>query len=98
MTRTKLKDRIIPAYTKGEEMMNMITHIVGGAVGVVATVLCVVFAAVHHNVYGVVSGAIFGVSLIVLYTMSSIYHGLNKEKTAKKVFQIIDHCSIFLLS
>ena len=97
MTRTKLRDRTIPSYTKGEEIFNMVTHIVGGAVGIVATVLCVVFAAVHHNVYGVISGAIFGVSLIILYTMSSIYHGLNKEKMAKKVFQIIDHCSIFLL-
>ncbi len=97
MTRTKLKDRVIPSYTKGEEILNMVSHIVGGALGVVALVLCVVMAAVHHNVYGVVSGAIFGTSLIILYTMSSIYHGLNKEKMAKKVFQIIDHCSIFLL-
>ena len=97
MTRTKLKDRIIPNYTKGEEILNMVSHIVGGAVGVVALVLCVIFAALHHNVYGVVSSAIFGASLIVLYTMSSIYHGLNRETTAKKVFQVIDHCSIFLL-
>jgi len=96
-TRTKLSDRILPKYTKGEELFNMISHIVGGAIGIVATVLCVVFAAIHGNVYGIVSGAIYGATLIVLYTMSSIYHGLSPRLTAKKVFQILDHCSIFLL-
>lgn len=97
MSRTKLRDRVLPRYTKGEEIFNMVSHIVGGALGITATVLCVIFAAIHHNVYGVVSGALFGVTMIVLYTMSSIYHGLKPSLTAKKVFQVIDHCSIYLL-
>ena len=97
MNRIKLKDRILPNYTKGEEIFNMTSHIVGGALGVVATVLCVVFAAIHGNVYGIVSGAIYGVTMIILYTMSSIYHGLSPKKYAKRVFQVLDHCSIFLL-
>ena len=97
MKRIKLKDRVLPKYTKGEEIFNMTSHIVGGALGIVATVLCIVFAAIHRNVYGVVSGAIYGITMIILYTMSSIYHGLKPERTAKKVFQILDHCSIFLL-
>ena len=97
MKRTKLADRVIPTYSRGEEIMNMVSHIVGGALGIVATVLCVIFAAIHKNVYGVVSGAIFGATLIILYTMSSIYHGLKPERMSKKVFQVIDHCSIFLL-
>ncbi len=97
MVRTKLKDRILPKYTKGEEIFNMTSHIVGGALGVVALVLCVVFAAINGNVYGVVSGAIYGVTMIVLYTMSSIYHGLSPKRFSKRVFQVLDHCSIFLL-
>ena len=97
MKRTKLSDRILPTYTKGEEIFNMTSHIVGGALGVVATVLCIVFAAVHGNGYGVVSGAIYGTTMIILYTMSSIYHGLNPKRKAKKVFQVLDHCSIYLL-
>lgn len=97
MKRIKLMDRTLPIYTKGEEIFNMVSHIVGATMGVVATVLCVIFAAIHDNVYGVVSSAIFGVTLIILYTMSSIYHGLNPNLKAKKVFQVIDHCSIFLL-
>ena len=97
MKRTKLKDRILPNYTRGEEMMNMVTHIVGGVLGVVALVLCVVYAAVHGDVYAVVGSSIFGFTMIVLYTMSSIYHGLKPHRMSKRVFQIIDHCSIFLL-
>jgi len=97
MQRTKLQDRVLPIYTKGEEIFNMISHIVGAVIGIVALVLCVIFAAINNNVYGVISSAIFGATLIMLYTMSSIYHGLNSELKAKKVFQVIDHCSIFLL-
>ena len=97
MTRTKLKDRILPDYTKGEEIFNMTSHIVGGSFGIVALVLCIVFAAIHHNGYAVVSSAIYGVMMIILYTMSSIYHGLKPQRKAKKVFQVLDHCSIFLL-
>ena len=96
MKRTKLSERVLPTYTKGEEIFTMVSHIVGGASGIAATVLCVIFAALHHNVYGVVSGAIYGATMIILYTMSSIYHGLHPNK-AKKVFQILDHCTIFLL-
>ena len=91
MHRVKLADRLLPTYTKGEEIFNMVSHIVGGALGIAALALCVIFSALHHNVYGVVSTS------ILLYTMSSIYHGLNPNCTAKKVFQIIDHCSIFIL-
>lgn len=74
----------------------MVSHICGGALGITATVLCVVFSAIHKNVYAIVSSAIFGFTMILLYTMSSIYHGL-RPNTAKKVFQVIDHCSIYLL-
>ena len=96
MKRTKLRDRALPDYTKGEEVFNMTSHIVGGAIGVAALVLCVVRAALHHNAWGVVGGAIFGVSMIALYTMSSVYHGL-RPGTGKRVLQVIDHCTIYFL-
>lgn len=94
--RTKLKNRLLPSYTKGEEIFNMVSHIVGGGLGIAATALLVVFAALRSNAYGIVSVAIFGATMIILYTMSSIYHGL-RPNLAKKVFQIIDHCAIYLL-
>lgn len=75
----------------------MTSHIIGGILGIVATILCIIFAAIHDNVYGIVSGAIYGSSLIILYTMSSIYHGLSPKLFSKKVFQVLDHCTIFLL-
>ena len=97
MKRVKLGDRVLPVYTKGEEIFNMVSHIVGASIGLAVLTLCVIFAAVHHNGYGIASGIVYGVSLILLYTMSSIYHGLRPDSKAKKVFQIMDHCSIFLL-
>ena len=96
MKRTKLSDRVLPDYSRGEELMNTVTHIVGGALGVAALTLCVVFAALRHNVYGVVGSAIYGASLIALYTVSSVYHGL-KPGMGKKVMQIVDHCTIYFL-
>ena len=98
MTRTKLCDRILPDYTRGEEKFNMVSHIVGAAFGVVALTLCVVFSALKSDAWAVVSSAIYGVSLILLYTMSSVYHGLPlSSPTAKKVMQIMDHCTIYAL-
>ena len=96
MTRTKLADRTLPDYTRGEEIFNMVSHIVGGGLGVIATALCVIFAALHNNVWGVVSCAVYGTSMIVLYTCSSVYHGL-RHSTAKKVMQVLDHCTIYFL-
>ena len=94
--RTRLRERPLPDYTRGEELMNMITHIVGGAIGIAALVLCIIVSAVHRNGYGIAGSIVFGVSMIVLYTMSSVYHGL-KEGTAKRVMQVLDHCTIYLL-
>ena len=97
MKRTKLADRVLPAYTKGEEIFNMTSHIVGAGFGFVAMILCIIVAIIHKNIYGIVSGIIYGITVILLYTMSSIYHGLSPKLKGKKVLQVLDHCSIFLL-
>ena len=96
MKRTKLKDRKLPDYTRGEEIFNMVSHIVGGAFGIAALATCVVRAFIHGGAYEVVSAFIYGFSMILLYTMSSVYHGLKPE-AAKKVMQVIDHCTVFIL-
>ncbi len=75
----------------------MVTHIVGGAMGVVACALCPIVGAIHRDPYAVVSGALFGFSMLVLYVISSVYHGLSPRLPGKKVLQVLDHCSIFLL-
>ena len=94
--RTKLSERSLPSYTKGEELFNMISHIVGGAIGIAALVLCVVRSAVRHNGYGLAGSIVFGVSMIMLYTMSSVYHGL-RPGNGKRVMQVLDHCTIYVL-
>ncbi|MCL2015761.1 MAG: hemolysin III family protein [Defluviitaleaceae bacterium] len=86
----------MPIYTRGEERFNMITHIVGGGLGVVALLFCVIIAAYHQNIWGIVSGLIYGFSVVLLFTMSSIYHGLNIG-LPKRIFRILDHCTIYLL-
>ena len=86
----------LPDYTKGEEILNMVSHIVGGAFGIVALVLCIVKAAIGGNTAGVVGSAIYGAAMILVYTTSSIYHGLHRNG-GKKVFRVLDHCMIYLL-
>ena len=96
MKRTKLSDRRLPDYSRGEEIMNMVTHIVGGAIGIVALTLCVIRAALNGNVWGIVSSAIYGTTMITMFTISSVYHGL-RPNLGKKVMQVIDHCTIYFL-
>ena len=76
--------------------MNMVTHIVGGGLGITALTLCVIFSVLHNNPYGLAGSIVYGVSMITLYTMSSVYHGL-RPGTAKKVMQVLDHCTIYFL-
>ena len=94
--RTKLSDRSLPNYSRGEETMNMVTHIVGGALGIIALVLCVIRAAQHDNLYGIIASAIYGASMICTFGVSSIYHGL-RPSYGKKVMQVVDHCTIYFL-
>ena len=96
MTRTKLADRRLPNYTRGEEIFNMISHIVGGSFGVIALALCVSISVLRGNNWGLAGGIIYGVMMIFLYTVSSVYHGLRPER-AKKVMQVLDHCMIYAM-
>ena len=84
----------VPEYTKGEEIFNAVSHIVGGALGLAALVTLLIYA--YPNAGYMASVAAFGVSVIVLYTMSALYHFLPRGG-GKKVFRIFDHCTIFLL-
>ncbi len=94
MTRTKLKDRHLPSYTRCEEWINSISHIVGGGLGCIALIYCLVRSILQADAWKIVSSVIYGLSFIQLYTFSSIYHAL-KVGMAKKVLQVIDHCSIY---
>lgn len=86
----------LPDYTRGEEITNMVTHIVGAAFAVAAIPLLVIVAALHHNPWAIVSGAIYGVTLLIMFTISSVYHGLHIGNS-KRVMRVIDHCDIYFL-
>jgi len=73
--------------------MNMVTHIVGGALGIVTLVLCLWKA---NTAWDRVGALIYSCAMIALYTVSSVYHGLCSV-AGKKVMQIIDHCTIYVL-
>ena len=94
--RIKSADRPLPNYSRGEERMNMITHIAGAAMGIAILVLCIIRAAGHHNPYGVIASVIYGISMIAAFSVSSVYHGLPPN-SGKRVMQVIDHCTIYFL-
>jgi len=83
-------------YSLGEEIANAVTHGVGTLLSVAALVLCIVLAAIGGDGLCLLSAILYGISLIVLYCMSTLYHAIT-NKTAKRVLRVFDHCSIFLL-
>ena len=96
MKRIKLRDRKLPDYTKGEEVMNMVTHIVGGGIGVLALLLCLGKSLWKGSLCGILCSLAYGICMTGLYAMSSIYHGL-RPCTGKKVLQVLDHCTIYFI-
>lgn len=96
MKRTKICDRKLPNYTRGEELLNAISHGVGVVMAVLAMILCIARAAENQNTWGIVSSAIYGVSMMAVFAISSVYHGM-KPGFAKKIMQVVDHCTIYFL-
>lgn len=91
----KLSDVTIPNYSRNEEFLNSLSHAIGIGLSIAAMVLGIVYAAIYSDIWGIVSMAVYGGSLVLLYTMSTLYHGF--VGTPKKVFRILDHCSVFVL-
>ena len=79
-----------------EEAANSITHGIGALLSVAATVLLIVGAALNGGAIKVVSFSIFGFTLCLLYTVSALYHGIQKP-AVKRLFHIFDHSAIFVL-
>ena len=85
-----------PIYSLGEEVANSITHGIGALLAVAACVILIVTSTFTGDPYKIVSCSIYGASLIIMFTMSTLYHALTNEK-AKFIFRIFDHTSIFIL-
>ena len=79
-----------------EEVANSVTHGVGLLFSIIGATLLLINATKSENFWKVLGVSIFVITIILTYTFSTLYHGLYFTK-AKKVFQVLDHSSIFLL-
>jgi hemolysin III len=91
-----MKRNPVSGQTRREEIANVITHGVGIALGIAGLSILVVFASLKGDPWKIVSFAVYGASIVILYSASTIYHSI-KNITLKKIFQIVDHSSIFML-
>ena len=94
--RIPLAERRLPDYTRTEETINMITHIVGGTVAMLVLIGSILIGAAHRDPWAIVSGSIYGVFTSALFVISSVYHGLH-DSMGKRVMQVIDHCTIYFM-
>ena len=94
MAERKNKEISIPSYSLGEELFNAISHGFGALLSIAALVLMLIRA---RNALEVTTAAIFGTSMIFLYSISCVYHALSPGLRGKKVLRVLDHCSVFLL-
>ena len=83
-------------YSLGEEIFNSVSHGVGALLAIAGTSVLIAFAALYADAWAVVSSCIYGGSLIILYTMSTLYHAITNTR-AKSFFRIMDHNTIFFL-
>lgn len=83
-------------YSLGEEIANSIIHGLGVALSIAALTMLVVFGAQSGSSWALASGIVYGVSLVLEYTASTLYHSFPQPR-AKHVFKILDHCGIYLL-
>ena len=86
----------VRSQTMGEEIANAVSHGAGAALAVAGTAVMIVRACLMSSPMAVVSASLYGTSLIILYTFSTLYHSITND-TGKRVLRIFDHCSIFLL-
>ena len=82
--------------TPREELFNALSHGLGTLLAIGGTPVLIVYAALHGDALSIVSASLYGASMIVLYLFSTLYHAITNVK-GKRVLQVFDHCSIFLL-
>ena len=95
--KSKKKKLTVPNYSLREELINAISHGVGALLSIVALVFCIIKSAHLNSPILCVSTSIYGATLIILYTMSCIYHSLSPKLAGKKVLRVLDHCNVYLL-
>ena len=92
----KTKNTLKKIESRGEEIANFVSHTAGAGLAILGFIMLIIRASWYNNIPALISYIIFSLGLMVLYTMSSIYHGLKPSK-AKNVLEILDHSSIYFL-
>jgi hemolysin III len=83
-------------YTLGEEITNSIIHGIGVVLSIAALTMLLVFAGWAQNGWAIASALVYGISLVLEYTASTLYHSFPQPRV-KHVFKILDHCGIYVL-
>lgn len=83
-------------YSVSEEIAHTVTHGIGALLSIAGLAILIFFSSLNGNVWHIVSSSVYGISLIILYSASSMYHAISHPK-AKMVLQQLDHAAIYLL-
>ena len=83
-------------YSLGEEIANSITHGIGIVLAIAALGILTAFAGIYGNSWHIVSVSIYGTTMILLYTASTLYHSVQHPRV-KRILRVLDHSAIYLL-
>lgn len=86
----------LTVYSSREEFANVVTHAIGVALSIVGATLLVTWCSLRGDAWQVTSAAVFGATLVLLYTTSTLYHGFRGAEV-KRLLRKFDHAAIFLL-
>ena len=96
--KENLQSQTLPKYSKGEECFNFITHAIGIVIGLIALGAFIALTIMFDfNIWQTMSLIFFAISMIFLYSTSTIYHALSPKSVWKKLFRLLDHNTIYLL-
>ncbi len=91
-----MTDSMLPRYSRNEEIANSITHGLGIVLSIAGLAVLAAFAGIFGSAWHIVSCSIYGGTLIILYTASTLYHSVQRSRT-KHIFRMLDHSAIFIL-
>ena len=89
---------LIPNYSRKQELFNSISHFIGAIIALTILVFGIAKVSTGNiSVFYFIGLVIFGITALAVYTISGVYHYLDKDNKVKKIFRVIDHCTIYLL-
>lgn len=98
MTNEELKNIDLPQYSSKEDKINCYSHVAGIFIGLIIFIICLTYTIIYKCSFNnVISIIIYGISMMTLYSVSSLYHGAKANSQDKKIKRVLDHCTIYFL-